>query len=110
MLRTIDMFWVAHLENMEHLRDSVRLRAYGQKDPLVEYKNEGARMFKELEGHINVYIANLIFKIGIQQMAPHSHLPTINVRSSTFDKNGEIGRNDPCPCGSGKKYKRCHGK
>ena len=110
MLQAIDTLWMEHLEAMEYMRSSVRLRAYGQKDPLVEYKNEGARMFKELEGHINVYIANLIFKIGIQQMAPHSHLPTINVRSSTFDKNGEIGRNDPCPCGSGKKYKRCHGK
>ena len=110
MLQAIDTLWMEHLEAMEYMRSSVRLRAYGQKDPLVEYKNEGARMFKELEGHINVYIANLIFKIGIQQMAPHSHLPTINVRSSTFDKNGEIGRNDPCPCGSGKKYKKCHGK
>ncbi|KKT20681.1 MAG: Protein translocase subunit SecA [Candidatus Giovannonibacteria bacterium GW2011_GWC2_43_8] len=88
MLQAIDTLWMEHLEAMEYMRSSVRLRAYGQKDPLVEYKNEGARMFKELEGHINVYIANLIFKIGIQQMAPHSHLPTINVRSSTFDKNG----------------------
>ncbi|OGF74951.1 preprotein translocase subunit SecA, partial [Candidatus Giovannonibacteria bacterium RIFCSPLOWO2_01_FULL_43_160] len=62
MLQAIDTLWMEHLEAMEYMRSSVRLRAYGQKDPLVEYKNEGARMFKELEGHINVYIANLIFK------------------------------------------------
>ena len=107
MLQAIDTLWMEHLEAMEYMRSSVRLRAYGQKDPLVEYKNEGARMFKELEGHINVYIANLIFKIG---PAPANVEFKQNVRSSTFDKNGEIGRNDPCPCGSGKKYKKCHGK
>ena len=105
MLQSIDALWMEHLEAMEYMRSSVRLRAYGQKDPLVEYKNEGARMFKELEGHINAYIANLIFKIG---PAPATQIRQ-NVRSSTFDKNSEIGRNATCPCGSGKKYKKCHG-
>ena len=107
MLQAIDTLWMEHLEAMEHMRSSVRLRAYGQKDPLVEYKNEGAKMFKELDGHINSYIANLIFRIG---PAPANFEFKQNVKSSTSDKNGEIGRNDPCPCGSGKKYKKCHGK
>jgi len=106
-LQSIDALWMEHLEAMEYIRSSVQLRSYGQRTPLVEYKNEGARMFKELEGHINTYIANLIFKIG---PAPANVEFKQNVRSSTFDKNGEIGRNDPCHCGSGKKYKKCHGK
>ena len=92
----------------------MRLRAYGQKDPLVEYKNEGAKMFKQLEGHINAYIANLIFKIGpapSYATAPESG-PAVKVSppAGGSGKKSEIGRNAPCPCGSGKKYKKCHGK
>jgi len=105
-LQSIDALWMEHLEAMEYMRSSVRLRAYGQKDPLVEYKNEGAKMFKELEGHINSYIANLIFKIG---PAP-ANLEFKTAKLAISTGNGEIGRNDPCFCGSGKKYKKCHGK
>ncbi len=105
MLQSIDVLWVEHLEAMEYLRSSVRLRAYGQKDPLVEYKNEGARMFKTLETHIDAYIANLILKVEAQPNVEHPVLHT----KPAFNKKGEAGRNDPCPCGSGKKYKKCHG-
>lgn len=105
-LRTLDMLWLEHLENMEHLRDSVRLRAYGQRDPLVEYKSEGHKMFQSMLGLIESNIANTILKVGlakepIQQQAQQT--PSANFKQ-------EPGRNDPCPCGSGKKYKRCHGK
>ncbi len=113
MLQSIDALWMEHLEAMEYMRSSVQLRSYGQKTPLVEYKNEGARMFKELEGHINAYIANLIFKIG----PANPHRTTWELGSQvdkkpadSGNKNGEIGRNAPCPCGSGKKYKKCHGR
>ena len=120
MLRAIDVLWMEHLEAMEYMRGSVRLRAYGQRDPLIEYKNEGAKMFQQLEGHINAYIANLIFKIGpsagmsttpIQNQGLKLNLNngSKNFQHSVSNKKGEIGRNDPCPCGSGKKYKKCHG-
>ena len=105
MLQAIDALWMEHLEAMEHMRSSVRLRAYGQKDPLVEYKNEGAKMFKELDWHINSYIANLIFRIG---PAP-ANFEFKTAQPAVKSGNGETGRNAPCPCGSGKKYKKCHG-
>src|SRR3990167_9406562 len=73
MLRAIDILWMDHLDQMEHLRDSVRLRAYGQRDPLVEYKNEGVRLFRELQGAIRSQIVNTIFKVGVSQQEPHEH-------------------------------------
>jgi len=101
-LRVMDAFWMEHLENMEHLRDSVRLRAYGQRDPLVEYKTEGHKMFQKLLDMIESSIADMIFKVSL---VPESSVPQ-QVVSKPKDN---VGRNDPCPCGSGKKYKRCHG-
>ncbi|MDZ4244164.1 MAG: SEC-C metal-binding domain-containing protein, partial [Candidatus Doudnabacteria bacterium] len=121
MLRAIDTLWMEHLEAMDYMRSSVRLRAYGQRDPLVEYKNEGAKMFQQLGGHIDAYIANLIFKINPSGGAAHTHIHNENQNiklnlsgggNSSIPKNknaGETGRNDPCPCGSGKKFKKCHG-
>ena len=126
LLRVIDMLWMEHLDNMEHLRDSVRLRAYGQRDPLVEYKNEGHKMFQDLLSNIQAQVANMIFKVEVQPQnraeinaeprgKPHpSPLLTKEreqgeVSRPAFAKSS-VGRNDPCPCGSGKKYKKCHGK
>lgn len=119
MLRTIDMFWVAHLENMEHLRDSVRLRAYGQHDPLVEYKNEGHRLYQELTSAIQNHTVHSMFRIHIES-APAGALadkPNLiekqskenNAIAITANKNLDLGRNDPCWCGSGIKFKKCHG-
>jgi preprotein translocase subunit SecA len=124
MLRVIDMFWMEHLENMEHLRDSVRLRAYGQRDPLVEYKNEGHRMFRQLLSDINVQIVNMVFKVEINSTTanrlPTSAGATTLVGSKAAQKNEslkkQVGRNEPCPCGAAhsdgrpKKYKHCCGK
>jgi len=107
MLQAIDLLWMEHIEAMDYMRSSVRLRAYGQRDPLIEYKNEGAKMFHALQGSINAYIANMVWKIG-----EHSHTQqksNVNVKHPMSD-NKNIGRNDLCWCGSGKKFKKCHGK
>ncbi len=90
---------------MNHLRDSVRLRAYGQQDPLVEYKREGHRMFQELLSKTENTIANALMKAEIKVQRPPT--PSSNIAQKPGKK---IGRNDPCPCGSGKKYKKCCGK
>ncbi|MDP3982384.1 MAG: preprotein translocase subunit SecA [bacterium] len=105
-LKVIDTLWMEHLENMEALRDSVRLRAYGQQDPLIEYKNEGRKMFQELIGSINSMIAESIMRVqvGASHPIPLAQAPVVHAQAK------KVGRNDPCPCGSGKKYKKCHGK
>jgi len=103
-LRVLDAFWMEHLENMEHLRDSVRLRAYGQRDPLVEYKTEGHKMFQKLLGMIEFSTADMIFKVSLVPESSVQHQPV------AYKPKDSVGRNDPCPCGSGKKYKKCHGK
>ncbi|NQS90057.1 SEC-C domain-containing protein, partial [Patescibacteria group bacterium] len=104
-LKVIDSLWVEHLENMEQLRDSVRLRAYGQKDPLVEYKQEGHRMYQDLLTNVDTMIAHSLMRVQInsQNKAPQRQVVS-------QPKANKVGRNDPCPCGSGKKYKKCHGK
>ncbi|HUT96457.1 MAG TPA: preprotein translocase subunit SecA [Candidatus Paceibacterota bacterium] len=99
-LRSIDMLWMEHLETMECLRESVRLRAYGQRDPLVEYKNEGHRLFKHMLEEIDNAIVEMLLKVEL----------TRPQRQQGSQQTKHIGRNDPCPCGSGKKYKKCHGK
>ena len=104
-LRIMDMFWIDHLENMEYLRDSVKLRAYGQLDPLVEYKNEGHKMFQKLLSDVELNIAQNILKVGVKR-----EKPAFNQVVSSSPTKKQVGRNDPCPCGSGKKYKKCCGK
>jgi len=109
-LRTLDFFWMDHIDAMEHLRDSVRLRAYGQQDPLVEYKTEGHMIFKNLLKIIESAIIQSILKAELRE-EQNQNIPKDNVSSAVFSKTKETtGRNDPCPCGSGKKYKRCCGK
>jgi len=101
-LKVLDTFWIEHLENMDHLRDSVRLRAYGQQDPLIEYKREGHGMFKRLLDTIDATIANAIMRAEVNVKPQQRKSPILEKTSA-----GKIGRNDPCPCGSGKKYKKC---
>jgi len=104
ILRILDALWTEHLENMEYLRESVMIRAYGQRDPLVEYKNSGHRLFQDFFNRFESIFFEAVFKMKkpVLEMAgqPKKDL-------QTFKK---VGRNDPCPCGSGKKYKKCHGK
>lgn len=123
-IQTIDMLWVDHLEVMDYMRSSVRLRAYGQRDPLVEYKKEGLRMFKELEDSLGGTILHLIPAVGenptrenrvaLNEVHESAKLigdaPKGQIEHPDSADKPEAGRNDPCPCGSGKKYKRCHGK
>jgi len=105
-LRIFDTLWIDHLENMENLRDSVRLRAYGQLDPLVEYKNEGHKMFQNLLRTIESTIAQTILRVKIAPVETPKFIQPL--------AKNKPGRNDPCPCGkinpqTGKpmKYKKC---
>lgn len=152
MLQSIDTFWIEHLETMDHLRSSVNLRAYGQRDPLVEYKREGHRLFKEMESAIKFQVIEVLSSLNIEignqiaegQIASEKPAELIlsgptDPLASAFKNNAKsqnsisnassgavfggesspampvisgqpkVGRNDPCPCGSGKKYKKCHG-
>lgn len=122
MLYTNDSLWMEHLEAMDYLRSSVNLRAYGQREPIVEYKREGLQMFKEMEETFKDQVLSLIETINVEEASKSATqkeevkqtvLNTSHTEVNEFsDTSGEIkiGRNDPCPCGSGKKYKKCHGK
>ncbi len=103
-LRILDMLWLEHLENMSYLRDSVRLRAYGQRDPLVEYKSEGHKMFQRLLSTLENSIAQTVFRLKVEGEPTQ---PVVSQPQQVQKSKNKIGRNDPCPCGSGKKYKKC---
>jgi preprotein translocase subunit SecA len=115
MLRTIDMLWMEHLETMECLRQSVSLRVYAQRDSLVEYKNEGRRLFGQMVETIDNAIVDMLLKAELRkEPVPQQEQQGViqeEPKGETKTKlKKKIGRNDPCPCGSGKKYKKCHGK
>lgn len=159
MLQSIDTFWIEHIETMDHLRGSVNLRAYGQRDPLVEYKKSGHQLYKDMEFAIQAQAVQVLTSITLDvgsQMKVEQAGPVVAARDTSADLSqnmnlghtgpgsasgpmsnaggfgnassagsfgggaarpvisrteGEekVGRNDPCPCGSGKKYKKCHG-
>jgi preprotein translocase subunit SecA len=143
MLQTIDLFWIDHLEFMDYMRSSVNLRAYGQRDPLVEYKREGLKLFKDMEISVDQEIIRILANVQ-GQVEGGENMPVVELRPDVdqfasvsqdgVQNNGmgsssqmvanaireakvipvisgqdKVGRNDPCPCGSGKKYKKCHG-
>ncbi len=128
ILQTIDILWMEHLEIMNYTRSSVNLRAYGQRDPLVEYKREGLRLFREMRESIVEELANLLpyASENIKAEEERMNLKEIHrsdsvltgaggknnvVSNKVLNEKGEkVGRNDPCPCGSGKKYKKCCGR
>ena len=130
MLRVIDNHWMEHLDDMDMLREGICLLSYGQRDPLVEYKIKGHDMFQSMIDAIQTDIATMMYRVNIvtpeQQrameeqakqrlaQAKHSHGGDESPEESGKKKpvvNGEkVGRNDPCPCGSGKKYKNCCGR
>jgi len=141
MLRVIDERWREHLYEMDQLKEGIGLRAYGQKNPLLEYKSEGFRMFTDMLDMINEQVLDLIFKAQVQQEPMPSavlrprQMTTVHDSTAGMGFSGvpqedagqraarqpqgakkqpvvigeKTGRNDPCPCGSGKKYKKCHG-
>ncbi len=122
MLSVMDNLWMDHLDAIENLRQGIGLRGYGQKDPLVEYKNEAYGMFEKLIATIDDEIVHRIYKIQVQQAPtasiPHQHMhaqaagssqpQTSKPKTASADDKKKLGRNDPCWCGSGKKYKKCH--
>lgn len=119
------MIWTDHLDTMDYMRSSVRLRAYGQRDPLVEYKKEGLRLFREIEDVMADNIVKLLPTLrgnNIKMSSGGAELKEIH-DSATAIGNSEdedhakiesskevVGRNEPCTCGSGKKFKKCCGK
>ena len=134
LLQTIDMYWVEHLEVMDYTRSSVNLRAYGQRDPLIEYKKEGLRLFREMNEAVRGQFMRILPNIvPVNSAANNGGASIKGVKDAEFKEihenaqiigagDGsskgvnsamksipEVGRNDLCPCGSGKKYKKCHG-
>ena len=124
MLRVVDNHWMEHLDRMDMLREGINLRAYGQRNPLVEYKIEALDMFEAMEAAIQTDIAKLMYRVSIvtqEQQQLQDRLQTARAshgeESSAAEtkkkpqrNKSDIGRNDPCPCGSGKKYKNCCGR
>jgi preprotein translocase subunit SecA len=119
MLRIIDSLWVEHLTAMEHMREGIGLHAVAQQDPLVAYKREGHNLFQDLLSAIQHDVAHTIFRVGIvKKEAPQKPPTPVQAQaggggcSKKRLKVGgkKVGRNDPCPCGSGKKYKHCCGR
>ena len=125
VLHVTDLLWTEHLETMEYLRSSVNLRSYGGREPLVEYQRDGLRLFRDMENAFKSQVADLIATISAAPVQ-HTHVeeeksnldqfktshqealePTVS-KQSQQEKTEKVGRNDPCPCGSGKKYKYCH--
>jgi preprotein translocase subunit SecA len=124
MLHVIDSQWKDHLLSMDHLKEGIGLRGYGQRDPLTEYKREAYDVFEEMVDRVRTTVTELLFKMqvardGGPEPAPRAApapRPTPGVtlprggreRRSEPGRSGQkVGRNDPCPCGSGKKYKKC---
>ncbi|HLZ07147.1 MAG TPA: SEC-C metal-binding domain-containing protein, partial [Chloroflexota bacterium] len=117
MLQVIDRLWVDHLTAIDDLRQGISLRAYGQRDPLVEYRSEAYNMFQGLLAAIRHEVSHAIYHVTIQREPPKPVAPAMHTNRDPVEATREparvgqkIGRNDPCPCGSGKKYKRCHGR
>ena len=116
LLRNVDTKWIDHIDSMDQLRKGITLRAYGQVDPVVEYKKEGLEMFADLTDSIRYDTISLLLKAELQKipqkMEEKRDLVTNETEGVKRPKKAsdKVGRNDPCPCGSGKKYKNCCGK
>jgi preprotein translocase subunit SecA len=102
LLQIYDVVWMDHLEYMDNLRQSVNLRAYGQRDPLVEYKKEGLEVYKHLDNRVAADLKS--FTSHIDGVFANMKMQEVQ---KTREEVGDIGRNDPCPCGSGEKLKKC---
>ncbi|HNR06819.1 MAG TPA: SEC-C metal-binding domain-containing protein, partial [Saprospiraceae bacterium] len=122
MLQAIDTHWKDHLLSMDHLREGIGLRGYGQKDPIREYQREGYAMFMEMIGTIKMDTLEKLCLVRIQREEEVEEIRQKQKQDYILSRGEDtpahqtvkratekIGRNDPCPCGSGKKYKQCHG-
>ena len=133
MLQSLDSHWREHLAALDHLRQGIHLRGYAQKNPKQEYKREAFELFEGLLDLIRREVTRIVYTVQIrsqedvEETAPHSDVQNVQYQHAGYDEalgEGEaqpqpvspadagpkVGRNDPCPCGSGKKYKHCHGK
>ena len=112
MLRTMDRLWVDHLTAMENMRQGIGLHAVGHRDPLVMYKQEGHAMFQSLLSGIEHDVVHTIYKVSIAKEGAAATSPMAEAagRREAVHAGKKVGRNDPCPCGSGKKYKKCCGR
>ena len=123
LLQTVDTLWKDHLLNMDYLKEGIGLRSYGQQDPLVAYKREGHEMFQQMIDRVKEETVQKLFHIQIQREEQLQQMraeqedqpmfygpPEAPQKRQAIRKDAKVGRNDPCPCGSGKKYKKCHGK
>jgi preprotein translocase subunit SecA len=122
LLQVVDGLWKDHLLNMDHLKEGIGLRGYGQKDPLREYQREGFDMFADMVERIKAETVSTLLRLQIEREADVEAFVPEEDQALSFsggeeaapqpvkNKKGKIGRNDPCPCGSGKKYKKCCGR
>ena len=118
LLKVIDKKWMAHIDDMVQLRQGISLQSYGSKDPLVEYKFAGYDMFNEMTASIREDTVRMILHVKIEQKVEREEVAKVTgtnrdesaKRGPVKRESAKIGRNDPCPCGSGKKYKMCCGK
>ena len=121
MLQVVDAQWKDHLLGMDHLKEGIGLRGYGQRDPLIEYKKEAYGLFEDLTVRISTESVSRLFKVQVREereikKVQRPQRVSYNTGegaapATTSRREGKkIGRNDPCPCGSGKKYKKCHGR
>ena len=134
MLQAIDTNWRNHLSMLDHLRQGIHLRGYAQKDPKQEYKREAFQLFSDMLDRIRTEVVRVLMTVRIQtpeqaQQPEPAQLDNVRYHHSDYDEalSGKdpglnetpagaqaamphVGRNDPCPCGSGKKYKQCHGR
>ena len=132
MLQSLDSHWREHLAALDHLRQGIHLRGYAQKNPKQEYKREAFELFEGLLDLVRKEVTRIVFTVHIrtpedvEETAPHADVHNVQYQHAGFDEalgggdeapqqqpadsGPKVGRNDPCPCGSGKKYKHCHGK
>ena len=117
LLKTVDRHWMDHIDAMEELKRGIYLRSYGQKDPVVEYRFEGFAMFDEMIAAIREETVRMVLTVPVRIQRPPQReqvmqpdAPNAGSQTPYKNKGEKIGRNDPCPCGSGKKYKNCCGK
>jgi preprotein translocase subunit SecA len=133
MLQNLDTHWREHLSALDHLRQGIHLRGYAQKDPKQEYKREAFQLFQMLLDSVRVEVNRLLMTVqiraeSVEESAPHADVQNVQYHHADYDEalgatdneqadgpreiyvGPKVGRNDPCPCGSGKKFKQCHGK
>ena len=123
MLQTVDNLWKDHLLSMDHLKEGIGLRGYAQQNPLIVYKKEGFELFQEMVSRIKEETLGILFRIQISESQNISDLQQPKEQELVFSSGDEpakknpvkrtqekVGRNAPCPCGSGKKYKKCCGR